>query len=79
MNNAIFEKLKEIMVSEFKCAPEKITLQANIADELELDSLDMVDLILALGDIIDGKIEPALFKDCKTVQDLVNSIQPFWK
>lgn len=67
------------MVSEFKCDPEKVTLQANIAGELELDSLDMVDLILALGDIIDEKIDPSLFKDCKTVQDLVDSIQPFWK
>jgi acyl carrier protein len=78
-NTVIFEKLKEIMVSEFKLPADSITLEKSLHDELQLDSLDIVDLILCLSDYIDKKIDPTLFKDARTMQDLVNSVSPLWK
>jgi acyl carrier protein len=50
-----------------------------LEDDLELDSLDMVDLILSLSDQTKEKLDSGLFKNAKTVQDLVELIRPFWK
>jgi acyl carrier protein len=77
--DAIYEKIKEIMVSEFKLAADSIGLEKQLSNDLQLDSLDIVDLILGLSDFIGEKIDPTLFKDAHTVQDLVDSVTPLWK
>jgi acyl carrier protein len=76
---AVYEKIKEIMISEFKISAELISLEKHLHDDLQLDSLDLVDLILSLSDYIGKKIDPALFKNARTVQDLVKLIYPLWK
>jgi acyl carrier protein len=76
---AVYEKLKELMISEFRLDADSISPEKLLSDDLQLDSLDMVDLILSLSDYIGEKIDPALFKDARIVQDLVNSISPLWK
>jgi len=77
--NAIYEKLKEIMVSEFDLSADLVGLEKRLDDDLDLDSLDMVDLTLALSDYLDEKLDPSLFKEAKIVQNLVDSVAPFWK
>ena len=67
------------MSRDFELAPDSISPEKRISEDLELDSLDMVDLILSLKDHIDEKIDPSLFKDACTVQDLVDSVYPLWK
>ena len=67
------------MISEFELEADLIGLEKRLDDDLNLDSLDMVDLILSLRDHIDEKIDPALFKDACTVQDLVDLVHPLWK
>ena len=77
--DAIFQTLRDLMISEFKLDAESISPEKRISEDLELDSLDMVDLILCLKDHIDEKIDPTLFKDACTVQDLLDSVYPLWK
>ena len=69
-----FETIKDIMVSEFKFALDSINPENNLHDDLELDSLDMVDFILALNDQLGKKFEPSQFKEAKTVQGLIDII-----
>jgi acyl carrier protein len=76
---AIYEKVKELMIAEFTLDADSISPEKLLSDDLQLDSLDMVDLILSLSDYIGEKIDPNLFKDARIVQDLVNSVTPFWK
>jgi len=76
--NAVYIILKEIMVSEFEIETDSIRLENRLYDDLKLDSLDMVDLILNLKNHTDKKIDPALFKNACTVQDLVDLIHPVW-
>jgi acyl carrier protein len=78
-NVAVFGKIKELMISNFGIDAASISLEKRLNDDLKLDSLDMVDLILGLSDYIGKKIDPTLFKDAGTVQDLVNSVSPVWK
>jgi acyl carrier protein len=67
-------KVKELLISEFKLDPGLICPEKRINEDLELDSLDMVDMIIALSDKTGKKIDPSLFKDACTVQDLVDSV-----
>jgi len=77
--NTVYTKLKDLMVSEFEIEAGLISLEKRLADDLKLDSLDMVDLIVCLKDHINEKIDPSLFKDACTVQDLVDLVHPLWK
>jgi len=78
-NVAVYGKIKELMISNFGIDADSISPEKRLNDDLKLDSLDMVDLILGLSDYIGKKIDPTLFKDAGTVQDLVNSVSPVWK
>ena len=67
------------MVSEFEIDAESISPEKLLYDELKMDSLDAVDLIISLKDYIGDKVSPALFKNARTVQDVVDLLQPLWK
>ena len=66
------------MCSEFKLDAESINPETLLEEDLDLDSLDLVDLIMCIEDHIDKKIDPSLFKDARVVQDLVDLLQPHW-
>ncbi|MBP3773631.1 MAG: acyl carrier protein [Treponema sp.] len=75
-NEALFAKLKEILINEFDIEEELITLDASIAEDLELDSIDSVELIVKVRPYLKEKIEPEAFKSVKTVQNVVDLLQP---
>ena len=77
--DTIFLKVKELLVSEFKIDAESISLEKCLEEDLELDSLDAVDLVISLKDYIGEKVDPALFKKARTVQDVIDLLQPLWK
>ena len=49
----MFEKVRDIIVSNLNCDLEAVTPEAKLTDDLELDSLDAVDLISALEEEFD--------------------------
>jgi len=67
------------MISDFKLSADSISLEKCLYNDLQLDSLDMVDLTISLSDYTGKKIDPSLFKNASTIQDLVNSVSPLWK
>ena len=67
------------MSAEFEFEADTISLDTRLSEDLDLDSLDMVDLILSLTDYAKEKIDPNLFKGARTVQDVVDLINPLWK
>ncbi len=71
----IYEKLKTILVDDFEIAPEKLTLDANLFEDLELDSIDAVDLAVKLQEFTEKKISPENFKQIRTVNDVVLAIE----
>ena len=71
----IFEKLKTISTDDFEIAPEKLTLDANLFEDLELDSIDAVDLAVKLQEFTEKKISPENFKQIRTVNDVVLAIE----
>lgn len=62
------------MVSLFDVAPDAITLGSNLQTDLDLDSIDAVDLIVKVQEFIGQKIKPDDFKTVRTVGDVVDRI-----
>lgn len=75
----LFEKLQEILSNEFDIAKETVTLDANLYESLELDSIDAVDLLVKMKGYLKDKIEPEQFKKAVTVQDVVDILHPLIK
>jgi acyl carrier protein len=72
----VFEKLREILAAEFEREPQAVRLEALLYDDLDLDSIDAVDMVVKMKEYIPGKIDPALFKNARTVQDVVELLYP---
>jgi len=72
----IFLKIKEILTAEFGIDAASITPEAKLYQELELDSIDAVDLLVKMKGYVQGKIEPEQFKKAITVQDVVDILYP---
>ena len=72
----ILQKMQDILADEFKMDKEIITPEAKLYDDLELDSIDAVDLLVRMKKFIPGKIEAELFKKAVTVQDIVDILHP---
>ena len=69
--------MKAILSKEFEIEEDKITPTAKLGDDLELDSIDSIDLIVKMKDFIPGKVDPAIFKTVKTMQDVVDALYPY--
>lgn len=70
----IYAKLREVLVELFELDPAKITLDANLYTDLDIDSIDAVDLVIQLKEITGKKIQPEEFKLVRTVGDVVRAV-----
>jgi acyl carrier protein len=77
--NEIFQKVKMVLVEEFEIEADIITTESLIFDELGLDSLDSVDLIVALEKAFAFKIDRAndssVISQIRSIQDIMNYVQ----
>ena len=70
----ILQHLREVLVNLFELKPEQIVPEAHLYNDLDIDSIDAVDLILKLKDFTGRKIQPMAFKHVRTVGDVVEAI-----
>jgi acyl carrier protein len=70
----IESRLKDFLVKMFEVDPEKITRDARLFEDLDLDSIDAVDLIVMLQDLTGRKFKPEEFKSARTVGDLIDQV-----
>lgn len=70
----IYEKLREVLVELFEIDPAKISMQANLYTDLDIDSIDAVDLVIKLKEITGKKIQAEEFKQVRTVNDVVETL-----
>jgi len=70
----IFLTIRQLMTEMFELAPEDIVLKANLRQDLDIDSIDAVDLMVRLRDITGKRINPEDFKNARTIQDVVDTV-----
>jgi len=72
---SVFEDVKAVIVEVLGVDPEKVTLEANFREDLEADSLDLVELIMAFEDKFGGEISDDEAQQITTVGEAVAYVQ----
>jgi acyl carrier protein len=73
--NELFDRIVTILHDSFEIEPARITPEARLYDDLDIDSIDAVDLILRLKEVTGRKIQPQTFRHVRTVGDVVDAIE----
>ncbi len=71
----VLEKLRAWMEDLFEINPEDVQLDANLATDLDVDSIDAIDLVVKIKELTGKQVNPEDFKNVRTVQDVVTVIQ----
>lgn len=70
----IFNYLKGILIEQLECSEADIHPDAKLYDDLDLDSIDAVDMIVVLQRKTKIKVDPDRFKEVKSIQDIVDVV-----
>lgn len=73
--NEIIERLNEVLVDEFEIDADTITPEANLRETLDLDSLDYVDLVVAIESVSGVKLGESDFKEIESFEDFYNAVK----
>lgn len=68
----LFDRISTILQDTFQIDAERITPQARLGEDLDIDSIDAVDLIVQLKPLFGRNLQPDAFKSVRTVQDVVD-------
>ncbi|HGF3749919.1 TPA: acyl carrier protein [Vibrio parahaemolyticus] len=75
----VFEQVKDALVELFEINADDIQPDAHLYQDLDLDSIDAVDLVVHLQNVTGKKIKPAEFSTVRTVDDIVNAVTELLK
>ena len=70
-----FENVRDIIVSTLSCDAEEVKLETNLVEDLEADSLEVVELSMALQESLGVGIEDEDLEKIHTVQDILDYIK----
>jgi acyl carrier protein len=73
----IFERLSQVLQETFDIDPARITLSARLYDDLDIDSIDAVDLMVKLRPLVEKRLQPEAFRSVRTVGDVVDALYGF--
>ena len=76
----IFNELKKILAAEFEIDENIITPEADLRTQLNLDSIDAIDMFVKMKEYIPagkGNIDPMILRTVRTVQDVVDALAPY--
>ena len=71
----MFEKVRDIIVDTLSCEAEEVTMEASLSDDLGADSLDAVELNIALEEELGISIDDEDRPNMKTVGDIVRYLE----
>lgn len=75
MTDAEIEKtIKDILVAEFECDPAALKPETNLFTELDLDSIDAVDLVVRLQQETKKRVNPEDFRQIRTLADVTKAV-----
>lgn len=71
----IFERIRTVLSETFEIAPEKITWEAKLLEDLDIDSIDAIDLLVQLRPMLgNASIDSKYFHNMRTVGDVVEGL-----
>ena len=73
-DNQIYLKIKDVLVNQFEVDETTVSLEANLYEEVGIDSIDAVDLMVQLNELTGKKMPPEQFKEVRTIGDVINTL-----
>lgn len=70
----VFERIREVLADEFEILGDVVRPEAQLVDDLDLDSLDLVSLVQQIGDEIGVGLDAEDIRECKTLADLAGQV-----
>ena len=70
----VYTRLVRYLVDMFEVPEEKIRPDARLYEELDLDSIDALDLVVKLQELTGRRISPQEFKTVRTIRDVVDRV-----
>lgn len=70
----LFTELKKVLIEQFDIEEDIISLDTNLYEELEIDSIDAVDLMVHIKELTGKRIPPEQFRDIRTVSDVIETV-----
>lgn len=70
----LYDRISDILQHTFGIEQQRISPDARLGEDLDIDSIDAVDLIVQLKPLIGGNLRPEAFKTVRTVSDVVDAL-----
>lgn len=70
----LLEVLRGFLSELFEVQPETVTMNARLSEDLDLDSIDAVDLVVKLQELTGSRFRPDEFKSVRTVEDVIDRV-----
>lgn len=70
----IYQGVVKVLGELFELDPDEVTLNSHLYNDLDIDSIDAVDLVVEIKKITGQKIKPEDFKSVRTVGDIVDAV-----
>ena len=74
--SALYESLKDALATDFDIDREQISLDSNLVEDFDLDSIDAADLIVKYKEYLPAKIDASMFRSIRTVRDVLDLLLP---
>ncbi|WP_354686486.1 acyl carrier protein [Cupriavidus necator] len=73
-HDEIFARVSAVLQDSFEIDAERIRPEARLYEDLDIDSIDAVDLLVKLKPMLDKPLKPEQFKSVRTIQDVVQAL-----
>lgn len=70
----ILHYLRDILVETFELDPLQIVVEARLREDLDIDSIDAVDLMLEVKPRFGHRLQPEVFKSVRTIGDVIDAL-----
>jgi len=72
---ALFDEVREVIIEQLNVSPEEVKPEAKFVEDLGADSLDVVEMIMALEEKFEIEIPDSEAEKIETVQDVIDYIE----
>jgi len=70
----IYQNVVSVLHEMFELDKSRLTMDAKLFTDLDIDSIDAIDLVVKLNEITGKRIQPETFKAVRTIEDIVNAV-----
>ncbi len=68
---SVIDTLRDVLAAEFEIEPDTITLDAHLLDDLDIDSIDAIDILARLRELTGKELPAEALKNVRTIGDVV--------